>query len=91
MAITQEKISTLAEFWPLAGSFFDGPVDDPKAREKFLEPQESRDGAGGRPRRALADLPEPWTEATVEEALRGVVERDGTQSRSRSSSLCGSL
>src|SRR5919107_1832812 len=28
--VTQEKISTLAEFWPLAGSFFDGPFDDPK-------------------------------------------------------------
>ena len=26
VAITQEKISTLGEFWPLAGSFFDGPV-----------------------------------------------------------------
>ncbi len=26
VAISQEKISTLAEFWPLAGSFYDGPV-----------------------------------------------------------------
>ena len=36
VAISQEKISTLAEFWPLAGFFFDGPVDDPAAREKIL-------------------------------------------------------
>ena len=34
--ISQEKISTLADFWPLAGFFFDGPADDPKAREKIL-------------------------------------------------------
>ena len=46
--ITQEKISTLDEFWPLAGSFYDGPIDDPKAREKFLEPPESKE--------ALADV-----------------------------------
>ena len=74
MAISQEKISTLAEFWPLAGSFFDGPVDDPKARAKFLEPAESREALADT-RAALADLPEPWTEANVEEALRGLVER----------------
>jgi len=34
--ISQEKFSTLAEFWPLAGFIFDGPVDDEKARAKFL-------------------------------------------------------
>ena len=57
--ISQEKISTLAEFWPLAGSFYDGPIDDPKAREKFLEPQESREALAdvrersGRPARAV--------------------------------------
>jgi glutamyl-tRNA synthetase len=74
VAVTQEKISTLSEFWPLAGSFFDGPVDDPKAREKFLEPRESREALADT-RAALANLPEPWSEAGVEEALRGVVER----------------
>jgi glutamyl-tRNA synthetase len=74
VAITQEKISTLSEFWPLAGSFFDGPADDPKAREKFLEPREYRDALADT-YAALRDLPEPWTEANVEEALRGVVER----------------
>ena len=58
--ISQEKISTLCEFWPLAGSFYDGPTDDPKAREKFLEPQESKE-ALAHVRTALAGLPEPWT------------------------------
>src|SRR5688572_13553512 len=38
VTITQEKISTLDEFWPLARAFFDEPVDDPAAREKFLAP-----------------------------------------------------
>ena len=48
VAITQEKISTLDEFWKLAASFYDGPVDDPKAREKFLEPRESKEALARR-------------------------------------------
>ena len=74
VAITQEKISTLEEFWPLARSFYEGPTDDPKAREKFIDPRESRDALADA-RAALAALPEPWTDTKVEEALRGVVER----------------
>ena len=74
VAITQDKISTLAEFWPLARSFFEGPVDDPDARERVLGPPEAR-AALADVQAALADLPEPWTEATVEEALRLLVER----------------
>jgi len=74
VAITQEKISTLDEFWKLASSFYDGPVDDAKAREKFLEPRESKEALADT-RQALAELPEPWTDETVEAALRGVVER----------------
>ena len=80
VAITQEKISTLDEFWKLAGSFFDGPVDDPKAREKFLEPRESRE-ALTEVREALEPLPAPWTEAGVEEALRAVADRTGRKPR----------
>src|SRR3954467_976410 len=72
--ITQEKISTLDEFWKLAASFYDGPVDDPKARAKFLEPRDSQEALAD-VRTALADLPEPWTTENVEEALRRVVER----------------
>ena len=36
VAISREKIQTLADFWPLAGFIFDGPADDPTAREKWL-------------------------------------------------------
>jgi glutamyl-tRNA synthetase len=74
VAITQEKISTLEEFWPLAGSFFDGPTDDPAARERVLGPREAREALADA-RAALASLPEPWTDEAVESALRGVVER----------------
>jgi glutamyl-tRNA synthetase len=74
VAITQEKISTLADFWPLAGSFYDGPADDPAAREKILGPPEAREALADA-RAALEGLPEPWTDANVEETLRGVVER----------------
>ena len=42
VAITQEKISTLDEFWPLARAFFDEPVRDAAAREKFLAPATRR-------------------------------------------------
>jgi glutamyl-tRNA synthetase len=76
VAITQEKISTLSEFWPLAGSFFDGPFDDPAAREKFLQPPESRE-ALKHCLTALEALPEPWTPESVEQALRAVVEATG--------------
>jgi glutamyl-tRNA synthetase len=74
--ITQEKISTLGEFWPLAGSFYDGPFDDPKAREKFLGSEDSK-AALADARAALAELPEPWNVEKVEAALRGAVERTG--------------
>jgi glutamyl-tRNA synthetase len=70
--ISQEKISTLADFWPLAGALFDGPIDDPKARERWL-------GDDGRAaladaRAALADS-DGFDEENVEEALSAVVER----------------
>jgi glutamyl-tRNA synthetase len=74
--ICQDKISTLAEFWPLAQSFYEGPVDDPAAREKFLTPADSR-AALADVRDALGALAEPWSEANVEETLRGVAERTG--------------
>ena len=32
-------------------------------------------------RAALANLPEPWTPARIEEALRGVVERTGRKAK----------
>jgi len=74
--ISQEKISTLADFWPLAGFFFDGPADDPKAWQKVM----GSDGAAealARAREALAAVPEPWTVEGVEAALSGVLEATG--------------
>jgi glutamyl-tRNA synthetase len=75
-AISQDKISTLSEFWELSGFLFDGPADDPAARQTVLEAPGARD-ALGRARAALAELPAPWTEEAVESALRGVAEREG--------------
>ncbi len=70
VAISREKMQTLADFWPLAGFMFDGPADDPAAREKWL----GEDG-----RAALADVRaaleavDPFTQDAVQAALEGVV------------------
>src|SRR5215211_8033418 len=80
VAVTQEKISTLDEFWPLARSFFEGPVDDPAARAKFLEPESGAEALRAA-RGALAELPAPWTAEDVEEALRGAVEASGMKAK----------
>jgi glutamyl-tRNA synthetase len=76
--ISHEKIQTLADFLPLAGSLLDGPVDDPKARERWLD-------EGGRTvladvHNALAAL-ESFDEASIEQALTGVIERQGLKPR----------
>jgi glutamyl-tRNA synthetase len=78
--VTQEKISTLDEFWPLARSFFEAPVDDPAARERFLLPQAGAEALGAA-RTALADVPAPWSPASVEPALRGAVESSGMKAK----------
>jgi glutamyl-tRNA synthetase len=71
VAISEEKIQTLADFWPLAGFIFDGPADDPAARQKWLS-----DGG----REALADAraalaaTEPFDAEHIERALREVVQ-----------------
>jgi glutamyl-tRNA synthetase len=73
--ISREKIQTLADFWPLAGFFFDGPVDDPKAFEKVI----GRDGGAETleaARGALAAT-DPFTLENVEAALREIVEVHG--------------
>jgi glutamyl-tRNA synthetase len=74
--IAQEKISTLAEFWPLAGFFFDGPADDPAARQKFLD--NGGIGALAASRDALSGLG-AWTPEAIEAVLRGVVEELGVK------------
>jgi glutamyl-tRNA synthetase len=78
VAISREKFQTLSEFWPLAGFFFDGPADDPKLREKWLAPEETR-ALLAQAREALAAIRGPWTVEDVEAALSGVVEREGVK------------
>ena len=68
--ISREKMQTLADFWPLAGFIFDGPVDDAAAREKWL-------GEAGRAAlrevRAALDSLDTFTEEALQAALEGVV------------------
>ncbi len=68
--ISREKMQTLADFWPLAGFIFDGPADDPAAREKWLD-AEGR-AALRQAREALEPL-EPFSEEAVQAALEGLV------------------
>ncbi len=73
VAISQEKMQTLADFWPLAGFLTQRPEGyDEKAWTKVMG-----DGAPERLRAAREALAaaEPFDVPTVEEALRGVVER----------------
>ena len=70
VAISQEKIHTLADFWALSGPLLDAPVDDGKAREKWL-------GAAGLAmladvRAALAQAPS-FDEAAVAACLEELV------------------
>src|SRR5207302_484980 len=77
VAISEEKIQTLAEFWPLVGFLFDGPADDPAAFRKVI----CSDGGIEclkAARHALAQA-SPFTVETVEAALRQVVESRGTK------------
>src|SRR5690349_6877315 len=71
VAISHEKIQTLADFWPLAGFMFDGPADDPAAREKWLD--EDGRGALADARDAL-DALDTWDGEAIEAALRGVID-----------------
>jgi glutamyl-tRNA synthetase len=76
--ISREKMQTLADFWPLVGFAFDGPVDDAAARQRWL-------GEDGQAvlrdvEAALREL-ETWTLETVQEALVGVVEARGAKPR----------
>ena len=77
VTIAREKIQTLAEFWPLVGFLFDGPVEDPDAFARVIAAD------GGRERlqaaRAALEGAEPFDVEHVEEALRRVVERLGVK------------
>jgi glutamyl-tRNA synthetase len=74
--IAQEKMQTLADFWPLAGFLVERRETDPAAWDKVMT-----DGAGERlsmAREALAAA-EPFDREHVEQALRGVVEESGAK------------
>jgi glutamyl-tRNA synthetase len=74
--IAQEKMQTLADFWPLAGFLVERRETDPAAWERVM-----KEGAADcleRVRAALADLGE-WTVEAIDAALRGVVEELGVK------------
>ncbi len=75
--IAQDKLQTLADFWPLCGFFFDGPADDPEAFARVMGAEGARE-ALAEARDALAGT-EPFDVENVEAALRGVVERRGAK------------
>ncbi len=76
--ISWEKIGTLADFWPLAGFIYDGPSDDPAAREKWLD--ETGRGHLAAVREALAGL-DAFGLGEVEEALRRLLEERGAKAK----------
>jgi glutamyl-tRNA synthetase len=78
VAISEEKIQTLADFWPLAGFIFDGPADDPAAREKWLS-----DGGldALADARAALESAEPFDAEHIEQALRSVVDKRDAKPR----------
>jgi glutamyl-tRNA synthetase len=77
VAISQDKIQTLNEFWPLVQFLFDGPAEDPAAFERVI----ASDG-GVENLRAARDalaVAQPFTNEAVEQALRGVVDSRQTK------------
>jgi len=76
VAIAQEKMQTLEEFWPLAGFLLERRELDERAWAKVM-----RDGAPERlvrAREALAGV-KPFAEPEIEAALRGLVEEVGAK------------
>jgi glutamyl-tRNA synthetase len=77
VAISQEKMQTLADFWPLAGFLVErGPFDE-RAWDKVM-----RDSGPERlraAREALESADDPFDVERVEVALRGVVDRLGVK------------
>jgi glutamyl-tRNA synthetase len=72
VAISHDKLQTLADFWPLCGFFFDGPADDEAAFQRVIVD-------GGVPaladaRAALAEV-QPFDQERIEAVLRALVER----------------
>jgi glutamyl/glutaminyl-tRNA synthetase len=75
-SVAQEKMQTLADFWPLAGFLVERQPYDERAWQKVM-----RDGAPEnlrQAREALANA-EPFDTEGVEKALRAVVDRLGVK------------
>ena len=72
VAISREKIQTLADFWPLSGFLFYEPMPDPAARERWLDPHGRE--LLGHARATLAAL-DTFDEPAVAAALEGLVGR----------------
>ncbi|MEA2125361.1 MAG: glutamyl-tRNA synthetase, partial [Solirubrobacteraceae bacterium] len=75
VAIAQEKISTLTEFWPLASFFFEGPADDPAARAKVFG-DNGGIAALHVARETLADTGD-WSVEGLEQSLRDAADAAG--------------
>jgi glutamyl-tRNA synthetase len=76
VAVAQEKMQTLADFWPLAGFLVERRATDPTAWDKVM-----KNGAAERlekAREALAGA-EPFDVENVEQALRAVVQETGAK------------
>jgi glutamyl-tRNA synthetase len=76
--ISQEKIHTLADFWPLAGFLFEQRAIDPKARSKWLE------GDGLNTLRQVHDAlvavdSESFGQTQVQAALESLVQQLGVK------------
>ena len=83
VAISQEKIQTLADFWPLAGFLFEEPVDEEsesaqRARERWLDAQGR--GVLAQTRAALAQCA-GFAEEDVQEALVAIQQSLGVKPR----------
>ncbi|HKG01752.1 MAG TPA: glutamate--tRNA ligase [Conexibacter sp.] len=73
--ISREKIQTLADFWPLAGFLYDGPIEDEAAWGKTIGAEGGADALTAA-RELLAGL-DPFTQDAIDVALRALVEERG--------------
>ena len=75
-AIAQDKAQTLGDVWPLVRFLFEPPVDDPKARDKFLSPDSAPLLRAARDVLAACD---PFEPDTIEAGLTPLLERFGAK------------
>jgi glutamyl-tRNA synthetase len=72
-AASQEKLHTLADFWPLVGPLYDGVVDDERARAKVFADASAATGLAAA-REALAVVT-PWSAEAIDVALHELLEQ----------------